>query len=593
MLVGVEAEVRDPVLRVARRDGLQHADRDHVARARQAALERHGALEAAFVVLGLPGLAAGHAGVEEQRRVVDDGGGRKALFERRRINEGLEARARLAPGLGDVVELVLLEVEAAHQGLDGAVARVERHQGAFHLGQLGGLPAVALAHHADDGAGANLDRRRGPGRQAPLRGAQAGAGDLHRVAALGHRRDLARVDIDHHRCRHVADVRVVSQHVADGLLALLGALGQVDELLGAAIGLAALVVQDAPAQRLVGGRLVGRQDGGVDLQPAAVGLLAVLGEHHAAHHFGHVFGVHAPGIAPRSHVQLLLLGGRGFVGGDEAVFLHAVDDVELSLARPRKIGDRIGGGGELGNARQHRRLGDRHVLQRLAEVGFGRRGKAVGAVAQEDLVHVDLQDLVLAQLVFQLEREQHLVDLAGVGLLGRQVHVARHLHGDGGGALALFAAQVGHGRAQHAQVIDAVVLVKARILDGQHGLLHHLGNVANRRQVAPLFAKFADQLPFGRIDAQRQLGAVVGQFGDVGQVRVGNGQGRQAGQAHAHDERQRGGAHPHEGLEQPTGATRGRTGARRAGALGTTVSGHRVGTRVGRRSKPEKTRRRV
>jgi hypothetical protein len=33
--------------------------------------QRHRALEAAVVVLGLPGLAAGDAGVEEQRRVVD------------------------------------------------------------------------------------------------------------------------------------------------------------------------------------------------------------------------------------------------------------------------------------------------------------------------------------------------------------------------------------------------------------------------------------------------------------------------------------------------------------------------------------------
>jgi hypothetical protein len=70
VLVGIEAEARDPVLRVARRDGLQHADRDHV-RERARPRERHRALEAAVVVLGLPGLAAGDAGVEEQRRVVD------------------------------------------------------------------------------------------------------------------------------------------------------------------------------------------------------------------------------------------------------------------------------------------------------------------------------------------------------------------------------------------------------------------------------------------------------------------------------------------------------------------------------------------
>jgi hypothetical protein len=36
--------------------------------------QAHRAVELAVVVLGLPGLAAGGAGVEEQRRVVDHGG---------------------------------------------------------------------------------------------------------------------------------------------------------------------------------------------------------------------------------------------------------------------------------------------------------------------------------------------------------------------------------------------------------------------------------------------------------------------------------------------------------------------------------------
>ena len=74
VLVGIEAEAGDPVLRVLRADGLQDADRHHVLRLGQRAAQRHRAFERAVVVLRLPGLAAGDAGVEEQRRVVDDGG---------------------------------------------------------------------------------------------------------------------------------------------------------------------------------------------------------------------------------------------------------------------------------------------------------------------------------------------------------------------------------------------------------------------------------------------------------------------------------------------------------------------------------------
>ena len=554
VLVGIEAEVGDPVLRVARRDGLQHADRDHVARARQAALERHRALEAALVVLGLPGLAAGDAGVEEQRRVVDDGGGRKAFFQRRRVHEGLEARAGLAPGLRDVVELVLAVVEAAHQGLDGAVARIERHQRALDLGQLSHVPAVVvLAHHADHRAGADLHRRRRARRQARAGRAQAVAGDLDGVATGQHRFDLALAGLGDHGGRQIADVRVVGQRVADEGLALVGGLGQVDELFGAAVGLAALVVHDAAAQGVVGRLLVVGLDAGVDLQAAHVGLFAVLLEHHAAHHLGHVLGVHAVAAAAGADVQLLRLGLRRLLGGDEAVLDHAVDDVQLALLGAGEVGDRVGGGRELGNARQHRRLGDGHVLQRLAEIGLGGGGKAVGAVAQEDLVHVDLQDLVLGQLVLQLEREQHLVDLARVGLLRREVHVARHLHGDGGRALALFTPQVGQRGAQHAHVIDAVVLVKARIFDRQDRIFHHLRDLADRREGAPLLAELADELAFGGVHPQWQLGVVVGQARDVGQVRVGDGQGHQACQAGAQGQGHHGTAGPQQSLGKPGG----------------------------------------
>ena len=51
-----------------------------------------------------------------------------------------------------------------------------------------------------------------------------------------------------------------------------------------------------------------------------------------------------------------------------------------------------------------------------------------------------------------------------------------------------------------------------------------LGIVGDRRQVAPLLAEFADQHAFGRKDPQRQLGPVVRQVRDVGQVGIGHRQ---------------------------------------------------------------------
>jgi hypothetical protein len=54
------------------------------------------------------------------------------------------------------------------------------------------------------------------------------------------------------------------------------------------------------------------------------------------------------------------------------------------------------------------------------------------------------------------------------------------------------------------------VLVEARVLDRQQRLLHQVGGIFDRDEVAVLLAEFADQDIVGRVDAQRDLGPVVG-----------------------------------------------------------------------------------
>ena len=158
VLFFLEAKARDPVPRVLRSDRLQDADRHHVLRACQCRAHAHRAVELAVVVLGFPGLPAGHVGVEEQCGVVDERGGREALFQGGRVDEGLEARTRLAPGLRDMVELVLVVVEPAHKRPDGATGGVDRDKGALDLGQLGDFPgAFRCLRHPDHRAAADAD----------------------------------------------------------------------------------------------------------------------------------------------------------------------------------------------------------------------------------------------------------------------------------------------------------------------------------------------------------------------------------------------------------------------------------------------------
>jgi len=98
------------------------------------------------------------------------------------------------------------------------------------------------------------------------------------------------------------------------------------------------------------------------------------------------------------------------------------------------------------------------------------------------------------------------------------------LHRDGRCTLAAGFRELRQCGAQHALVVDATMLVETCVLDRENGILHHLRDLLDRREVAPLVAEFADQHAVGREHAHRQLGPVVGQAAGFRQVRVGHRQ---------------------------------------------------------------------
>ena len=206
---------------------------------------------------------------------------------------------------------------------------------------------------------------------------------------------------------------------------------------------------------------------------------------------------------------------------------HAIEDVQLTRPRALGIDHRIECRRRFRQSGEHRRLGGAYLLERFAEVDLRRRRKTVSALPQEYLVDIDLEDLVLAERRFDLERKQGFVKLANVGLFTRDEEIARHLHRDGRRALLLSGA--GHIRnrgAQDAKGIDATVLIKAVIFRRQDRLFHHHRHVVKANDIAPFFAELPDEESFGAEYSQWNLRLIVRQGVDRWQARISPSDGK-------------------------------------------------------------------
>ena len=418
-----------------------------------------------------------------------------------------------------MVELVAVEVEAADQRAHGAAVRIDRDQRRLHFGQLGDLPRVlAGAAQADDRAAPHtaalwrfLCQHRGDE-------AEALAGDADFLpAAIDD--DLLGAGLEHDRGEQVAVVADLAERFVELLLGDRAA-GQVGERFRPAVTVAAVVIDHAAPQCRVGGLLVGARHRGDDADAQLVGLFAELFDGDLAGHLGHIVAGYRDvlDLARGGGVALALArGGEGerlfkLRVVDEAGLEHAPQYILLAHGGARRIDDRVEGGGRLRQPGEHGRFGQAELLERLAVVGARGGGKAVGALAEEDLVDVELEDLVLAEVLLDLQRQQDLVQLAVVGLLARQEEVARHLHGDGRCALAAAAGrQVGERGAGEADRVDTLVFVEAFVLRGEDGVLERGRNFGDAHYVTALLSELANEVSIGRIYSQRHPGTVVGE----------------------------------------------------------------------------------
>ena len=290
--------------------------------------------------------------------------------------------------------------------------------------------------------------------------------------------------------------------------------------LHAAIAVAAIVGQQIVAQGGVGRPLADRIDGGVDLIALGIGRAAEAADHDGAHHLGHVGRLQIHFLAMDLGMHRIGQGRLVFLVTDEAEAVHAPEDIVPAHPRPLRIDHRVVARGRLGQAGDHGHLGQGQLGRGLAVVDLGGGGETVGPLAQVDLVQVQLEDLLLAQLVLDLQGQQDFVELAQIGLLAAEEEVAGHLHGDGGAALPLLAgADQVEGGAQQPLVVHAGMLEEAVVLGGQDGLDEPGREFRVFQGGALHLAEFGNQRPVAGIDPQRHLQLHLAQGFDVGQLR--------------------------------------------------------------------------
>jgi hypothetical protein len=221
--------------------------------------------------------------------------------------------------------------------------------------------------------------------------------------------------------------------------------------------------------------------------------------------------------------------------------------------------------GEREDARERRGLGQRELRSRLVEVVARGGLHPVVAVPQVHQVQVHGEDLLLAVVLLELDRQERLLDLPLPHLVAGEEEAPGELHADRGGALDHLAGADVHVRgAEDAHGVDAAVLEEIGILRGEHRLLHQEGDLPLLEHHPPLGGIGRKDAPVPRIEVGHQARR-VGQAVHPGHVDGG-------GHAHPHDR-----AH-HQGGEDRPGPAQDSLGTPAGGCMGVcgAVGRHRL-----------------
>ncbi len=227
-------------------------------------------------------------------------------------------------------------------------------------------------------------------------------------------------------------------------------------------------------------------------------------------------------------------GGRHLRLSREAVARHQIENDVAPFFRFCRIRGRRVFTRRFRNAGEQSGFVQRQVLRLFVEVNLSARFDAVRVRPEKNVVRVQLHDLLLRVVTLDLKRQQPLVYLATISLLFCEKQILSKLLRQGRATFHFFRGQVFPRRAGNAHRVDADVIVKARVLDGEDRVLHYGRNLVILQRDAFLEREFADhRLAVVGVDARddaravgRKRGNFAGRLGIVQLIRRDN-----AGQA--------------------------------------------------------------
>ena len=179
--------------------------------------------------------------------------------------------------------------------------------------------------------------------------------------------------------------------------------------------------------------------------------------------------------------NLLVFRGLVLLAADLVLIEHGLEDRQLAIAvvLARPVAEQgVIHGGVIRDADQARALGERQIGGVLAEIRLRRGLHAVAHLAEVDRVEIDLEDVVLAVLLFKSERPVDLHDLTLDVVLVVTGDVLDGLLRDGRAALHAAAGQGADNGAHGTVPVHAVVALEALVLDGNGRLLQVIGDLA-------------------------------------------------------------------------------------------------------------------